>query len=71
MDKKELKALAQAAAKNIKTETDLNEFRQMLSKIVVETALNAERDDHLGLDKHEQSDADNSRNGDTRKRLQT
>ena len=71
MDKKELKTLAQAAAKNIKTETDLNEFRQMLTKIVVETALNAELDDHLGFDKHEQSDADNSRNGDTRKRLQT
>tara|TARA_B110000503_G_scaffold67335_1_gene105522 strand:+ start:267 stop:398 length:132 start_codon:yes stop_codon:yes gene_type:complete len=43
----------------------------MLTKIVVETALNAELDDHLGFDKHEQSDADNSRNGDTRKRLQT
>ncbi|HIL83128.1 MAG TPA: IS256 family transposase, partial [Pseudomonadales bacterium] len=41
MDKKELKALAEAAAKNIKTETDLNEFRQMLTKIAVETALNA------------------------------
>mgnify|MGYP006151478051 CR=1 FL=1 len=71
MDKKELKALAQAAAKNIKTETDLNEFRQMLTKIAVETALNAELDDHLGFDKHEQSDSDNSRNGYTSKRLQT
>jgi len=71
MDKKELKALAQAAAKNIKTETDLNEFRQMLTKIAVETALNAELDDHLGFDKHELSDADNSRNGYTHKRLET
>tara|TARA_B110000211_G_scaffold221160_1_gene268491 strand:- start:184 stop:936 length:753 start_codon:yes stop_codon:yes gene_type:complete len=71
MDKKELKALAQAAAKNIKTETDLNEFRQMLTKIAVETALNAELDDHLGFDKHEQSDSDNSRNGYTSKKLQT
>ena len=71
MNEKELKALAQAAAKNIKTKTDLNEFRQMLTKIAVETALNAELDDHLGFDKHEQSDADNSRNGYTRKRLQT
>ena len=47
MDKKELQAIAQAAAKNIKTEADLNEFRQMLTKITVETALNAELDDHL------------------------
>ena len=50
MNKKELKAIAQAAAKNIKTEADLNEFRQMLTKITVETALNAELDDHLGFD---------------------
>jgi len=71
MKKKELEAIAQAAAKNIKTEADLNEFRQMLTKITVETALNAELDDHLGFDKHEQSDADNSRNGYTSKTLQT
>jgi putative transposase len=71
MDKKELQVLAQAAAKNIKSETDLNEFRQMLTKITVEAALNAELDDHLGFAKHEQSDTDNSRNGYTSKTLQT
>mgnify|MGYP005665586987 CR=1 FL=1 len=43
----------------------------MLIKIVVETALNSALDDHLGFDKHEQADADNSRNGDTPKRQQT
>ncbi len=71
MKKKELQAIAQAAAKNIKTEDDLNEFRQMLTKITVETALNAELDDHLGFSKHEQSEADNSRNGYSSKTLQT
>ena len=71
MNKKELQAIAQAAAKNIKTEEDLNEFRQMLTKITVEAALNAELDDHLGFDKHEQSDSDNNRNGVTHKTLQT
>ena len=71
MNKKELQAIAQAAAKNIKTEEDLNEFRQMLTKITVEAALNAELDDHLGFDKHEQSDSDNNRNGITHKTLQT
>ena len=71
MKKKELQAIAQAAAKNIKTEEDLNEFRQMLTKITVEAALNAELDDHLGFDKHEQSDSDNNRNGVTHKTLQT
>ena len=48
MKKKELKAIAQAAAKNIKTETDLNEFHQMLTKISVETALSAEKDVNAG-----------------------
>jgi len=41
MKNKELHAIAQVAAKNIKTEEDLNEFRQMLTKITVEAALNA------------------------------
>ena len=71
MNKKELQVIAQAAAKNIKTEADLNEFRQMLTKITVEAALNAELDDHLGFAKHEQSEADNNRNGYTSKTLQT
>jgi len=71
MKKQELQAIAQAAAKNIKTEEDLNEFRQMLTKITVEAALNAELDDHLGFDKHEHSESDNHRNGVTHKTLQT
>ena len=71
MKKKELQAIAQAAAKNIKTEEDLNEFRAMLTKITVEAALNAELDDHLGFDKHQQSESDNNRNGVTHKTLQT
>jgi transposase-like protein len=71
MDKRELQKIAQAAAKNIKTEDDLNEFRQMLTKITVETALNAELEDHLGFAKHEVSESRNARNGSTRKTLQT
>ena len=39
MNKKELQVIAQAAAKNIKTDADLNEFWQMLTKITVEAAL--------------------------------
>ena len=71
MNEKELQAIAQAAAKNIKTEDDLNQFRQMLTKITVETALNAELEDHLGFAKHESSDSTNSRNGSSRKTLTT
>ncbi len=35
----------------------------MLTKITVEAALNAELDDHLGFERHEQSAAANNRNG--------
>ncbi len=36
MNRKELQAIAQAAAKNIKTEANLSEFWQMLTTITVE-----------------------------------
>lgn len=39
MDKQQLEAFAREAAKSIKTESDLNDFRQMLTKITVKTAL--------------------------------
>ena len=71
MNKEELQALAKVAAKNLKTEQDLNEFSEMLTKITVEAALNAELDEHLGYSKHEKADTDNSRNGFTSKTLQT
>ena len=71
MNNDKLKTIAQEAAKTIKTEADLNEFRQMLTKITVETALNAELDDHLGYSKYEASDSSNSRNGFMGKTLQT
>ena len=62
MNKKELEAFAREAAKGMKTEKDLNEFSQMLTKVAVEAALNAELDDHLGFSKNETSDTDSSRN---------
>lgn len=71
MNKKELEAFAREAAKTIKTESDLNDFRQMLTKVTVETALNAELDDHLGYSKHQSSDSSNSRNGYGSKTLKT
>lgn len=71
MDKKEIEAWARRAAQGIKTEDELNDFRQMLTKVTVETALNAELDEHLGYDKHAQSNSDNHRNGYTPKTLIT
>ncbi|OZG69893.1 IS256 family transposase [Hahella sp. CCB-MM4] len=71
MNRKELEAFAREAAKSLKTEKDLNEFRQMLTKVTVEAALNAELDEHLGYEKHQPSESDNSRNGYSSKTLRT
>jgi len=71
MNKEEIHTLAKEAAKNIKSEHDLNEFRQMLTKITVEAALNAELDEHLGYSKHEKANFSNNRNGFSSKTIQT
>lgn len=71
MDQKQLEAFAREAAKTLKTEKDLNNFSQMLTKITVEAALNAELDDHLGYTKHRKSSTSNSRNGTSTKTIIT
>lgn len=71
MNKKELEQFARKAAKEIKTEQDLSEFSQTLTKVVIETALNAELDARLGYGRHETSDSDNCRNGYSNKTLRT
>ncbi|GAB7218309.1 IS256 family transposase [Vibrio comitans] len=63
MDKKALEAFAREAAKSIKTESDLDDFRKMLTKVTIETALNVELDEHLGYEKHSPKTSSNSRNG--------
>ena len=71
MNKHELEAFAKAAAKHIKTEKDLSQFSQMLKKVTVEAALNAELEEHLGYSKNERSSSDNARKGLSRKQIQT
>jgi len=71
MNKKELQAFAREAAKSIKSEKDLSDFSQMLTKVTVEAALNIELDEHLGYSKSEPSETDNSRNGFSSKTLRT
>lgn len=63
MDEKKLKALAAELAKGLKTESDLNQFSRMLTKLTVETALNAELTDHLGHEKNAHKTGSNTRNG--------
>ncbi len=50
-------------AKGIKTEDDLNQFTRLLTKLTVETALNAELTEHLGHEKNARKSGSNSRNG--------
>lgn len=71
MDESKVRALAEEIAKGIKTESDLNELTRALRKNFIETALNAELDEHLGYDKHDPAGrgSGNSRNGKGRKRL--
>ncbi len=71
MNKKELEAFAKQAAKGIKSEQDLTDFRKILTKITVEAALNAELEEHLGYALHEQSSTNNSRNGYSSKSIRT
>ena len=60
-----LKAMAAELAKDIKSEGDLGSLTQQLIKLTVETALNAELDEHLGYEKHapEGRGTGNNRNG--------
>ncbi len=71
MDQDKVKALAAELARDIKSEKDLGVLTQELVKLTVETALNAELDEHLGYDKHSAfgRGSGNSRNGSNPKRL--
>lgn len=71
MNKEELEAFALKASKSLKSQKDLLDFTQMLTKITVEAALNAELDEHLGYEKNQQSNVDNYRNGRSVKTLKT
>ncbi|PPA27873.1 IS256 family transposase [Aeromonas jandaei] len=65
MDQDKLKTLAAELAKDIKSEKDLGTLTQQLIKLTVETALNAEMDEHLGYQKHapQGRGTGNNRNG--------
>ena len=62
---KEVKALIDTASKSVKTEEDLNNLTRLLRKQVIESALGAEMQAHLGYEKHAKTGEHNgnSRNG--------
>ncbi|STR74146.1 Uncharacterised protein [Klebsiella pneumoniae] len=51
MDERQLQALANELAKNLKTPEDLSQFDRLLKKLSVEAALNAEMTPILGMRK--------------------
>lgn len=63
MSKKELESFAKDSAKDIKTEKDLADFSQILTKITFDASLSADLYENLGYDKRAQSKAGNSYNG--------
>lgn len=71
MDTKKLEEIAKELAKDIKSEKDLSTLSKFLVKLTVETALNAEMEEHLGYSKNsiEGVKSWNSRNGYTPKTL--
>ena len=71
MDIKKLEEVAKELAKDIKSEKDLSALSNFLVKLTVETALNAEMEEHLGYSKNsvEGVNSGNSRNGYTPKTL--
>lgn len=71
MDEKQLQALANELAKNLKTPEDLSQFDRLLKKISVEAALNAEMSHHLGYDKNQPKSGSNTRNGYSTKTVAT
>lgn len=68
---KKLKKMALELAREIKTPEDLNDVSAELKKILVEAALGAEMDDHVGYERHSVlgHNTGNSRNGTTKKTL--
>ncbi|MEG7404556.1 IS256 family transposase [Serratia marcescens] len=69
--RKQLQALANELARNLKIPEDLNQFDRLLKKISVEAALNAGMTHHLGYDKNQPKPATNARNGYTQKTVIT
>lgn len=71
MDETEKRAWAERLAQSVKTEKDLGQLVQELTKMTVEAGLGAEMEAHLGYAKHDPQGhgSGNSRNGSSRKTL--
>lgn len=57
--------------KQFKSSQELNDFISQIQKRGIEQLLEAEMDNHLGYEKHQESDNSNNRNGHTLKKVKT
>jgi putative transposase len=71
MKQTELLAFAKDATRCMKTQKDLSYFCSTLKKVIIESVLCAEFDNHLGYDKHQPSIGSNSRNDHSNKTFYT
>jgi transposase-like protein len=67
----DIEAIGKELAKHIKTQKEFSDITAQLTKSFLESALNAELDDHLGYEKHDKSEErkPNTRNGFSKKTL--
>jgi putative transposase len=67
----DIETIGKELAKQVKTQKDLSEITGQLMKVVLESALNSELEDHLGYEKNEKSESrkTNTRNGYSKKTI--
>ena len=63
----DIKKLAEQMAGSMNSFDDIKDFQKQLMQSFIDTALEAEMEDHLGYPKHEKADKPNKRNGHTKK----
>ena len=69
----DIETIGKELAKNVKTQKDLSDITGQLMKVVLESALNAELEDHLGYERNEKSESrkSNTRNGYSKKTIKS
>ena len=67
----DIKKLAEQMAGSMKSFDDIKDFQKQLMQSFIDTALEAEMEEHLGYPKHEKADKPNKRNGHTKKTVRS
>ena len=70
-NKSDIKKLAEQMANSMNSLDDIKDFQKQLMQSFIDTALEAEMEEHLGYPKHEKADKPNKRNGHTKKTVRS